>query len=669
MPDPADSTAPRRQPEPDRLPKPDWEAFYASYRKPGYVPGYEITHKLGGGAFGVVYRARKQSIGKDYAIKFLKVDDDAEVRRGVLAELDQVSLFAQVDHPNLVAIEDRGVVDGIPYVVMGYAGSETLEDRLKAGGGAAAKDELLRLFLQACRGVQALHERSLVHFDVKPANVFVKGGIARIGDYGLSRLTTHSRASLSMGRGTPYYMAPELLQRRGDWRSDIYALGVILYQILVGSLPFLGDSEWEVLRKHCDEAPTIPASVAERERLALQRCLAKEPAQRFQSVAELMNALGATPSLVGAAWTEARPPRTPPPPPKAPTEDPLRRAAHEAKLAAQKLVRETAASANQHARRAMARALRAARAAERSAASELGPRGPWRSGGSQVSGFGIIARAHWRKWRADRARRRAERLARRRSKRVWPWIVVWAIAALGFSILPVSLRRGVESGAASATATGSPARLVTTIRSYASAAPLAAALPAQLRPLISLKAPGWLAVSALDVTRARSMLSEHLDVLRTGLPLTGQALQDFARELPDFGPLDPGSVGDPSKVSALVQAVAKGGADHALAVERLSSGGRAALDAAAIEIGRLSRRGASDADRRRAARLHAFLCEQTGIDFIAFDVDSEFGNSVLRANSASATLWRWVLHEIARSESAWEAYRRLAGSKDSKDGR
>ncbi|HLU38633.1 MAG TPA: hypothetical protein VK081_04560, partial [Planctomycetota bacterium] len=100
-------------PEPDAsrdAPHIDWEAFYANYRKPDYVPGYEILQKLGAGAFGLVFKARKHSIGKDYAIKFLKVDD-AVVRDAVLHELDTVRLFAQIDHPNLVSIEDMGHVD------------------------------------------------------------------------------------------------------------------------------------------------------------------------------------------------------------------------------------------------------------------------------------------------------------------------------------------------------------------------------------------------------------------------------------------------------------------------------------------------------------------------------------------------------------------------------
>jgi hypothetical protein len=274
-------------------PLPDWEAFYRDYRKPGYVAGFEITSKLGGGMFGLVFRARRMSIGKDYAIKFLQVEDET-VQKAVLAELEQVKWFAQIDHPNLVSIEDRGEVDGIPFLVMAFAGTETLRDRMPAGRAPSPdeKDELLRYFLQACRGLAALHERSLVHFDVKPANVFLKGGVARVGDYGLSKLVTHNRGSLSMGRGTPYYMAPELLQRRGDHRSDVYSLGVLLYELLCGRVPFTGDSEWEVLKQHETKQPELPDHLTARERAVLQRCLHKDPAARFQSVHDLIAACG-----------------------------------------------------------------------------------------------------------------------------------------------------------------------------------------------------------------------------------------------------------------------------------------------------------------------------------------------------------------------------------------
>lgn len=285
----------------------DWESFYRNYRKPGYLPGFEIVNKLGGGMFGLVFKARKESIGKDYAVKFLKVDDDT-VRDAVLREIENVSFFAQIDHPNLVSIEDRGSVDGIPYLIMSYAGEETLQKRLQHGG--MSRQEALHIFAQAARGVQALHDHSLVHFDLKPANIFLKGDVARVGDYGLSKLVSASRNSLSFGRGTPYYMAPELLQRRGDARSDVYSLGIVLYECLYGTVPFRGDSEWEVLRKHETAAPEFPADSLPGDREIIARCLAKRPEDRFQSAAELLRALQAPVALGESLWL-----RSPPVPP------------------------------------------------------------------------------------------------------------------------------------------------------------------------------------------------------------------------------------------------------------------------------------------------------------------------------------------------------------------
>jgi serine/threonine-protein kinase len=286
--------APRLEPSAATPQRVDWEAFYRSYRKPGYVAGFEITSKLGGGMFGLVFKARKESIGKDYAIKFLKVDDES-VRDAVAREIETVRYFAQIDHPNLVSIEDKGVVDGIPYLVMSYAGQDTLQTRMQ--DGAMPRQEALHVFVQAARGVQALHDHSLVHFDLKPANIFLKGDVARVGDYGLSKLVTASRNSLSFGRGTPYYMAPEMLQRRGDARSDVYSLGVILFECLYGQVPFRGDSEWEVLRKHEKAAIEFPPQATPGDRAIIERCMAKDPEQRFQTAAELLRALQAPVAL------------------------------------------------------------------------------------------------------------------------------------------------------------------------------------------------------------------------------------------------------------------------------------------------------------------------------------------------------------------------------------
>ena len=267
----------------------DWESFFASYREPDFIPGFQIVNKLGSGVFGEVYKARKTSIGKLYAIKFLKVSDE-KIGEAIIKELDSLRFFAQLDHPNLVTIEDKGEVMGIPYIVMGYAGDETLKKRLSTG--SLDEDSVREIFGQLAAGVAALHEKSIIHFDLKPANVFMRGNHARIGDYGLSKLVSESHKTMSMGRGTPYYMAPEMLRRKGDHRSDIYSLGVILYEMVAGHVPFDGDSEWEVLKKHETEAVIVPPEVSSLFRTVIKRAMEKDPTRRYTTVHEMIEALG-----------------------------------------------------------------------------------------------------------------------------------------------------------------------------------------------------------------------------------------------------------------------------------------------------------------------------------------------------------------------------------------
>src|SRR5262245_12341952 len=125
----------------------DWEEFYRRFREPDFVPGYEIQNRLGGGAFGEVYKARKASNGKAEALKFLKIDEDAE-RSAAVRELEQVRHFAAIDHPNLVTIEDLGTVMGVPYLIMGYAGEDTLARLLKRG--RLETGVALAYFVQTC---------------------------------------------------------------------------------------------------------------------------------------------------------------------------------------------------------------------------------------------------------------------------------------------------------------------------------------------------------------------------------------------------------------------------------------------------------------------------------------------------------------------------------------
>lgn len=265
----------------------DWEAFYREFRKPGFIPGYEIQNRLGGGAFGDVYKAQKSSIGKTYAVKFLKVDDESQ-RDVIERELDQVRHFAAIDHPNLVTIEDMGVAGGVPYLIMGYAGEDTLARRLRRT--RLEPQTALAFFVQTCRGVLALHDRRLVHFDLKPSNVFLKGDVARVGDYGLAKLMAEGHQTLSFGRGTPQYMAPEMLQSRADHRADVYSLGVILFESVSAKVPFPTDGG--IARREPNESAPFPADFPAELRPAVERCLAYAPEARFQSVGELLVALG-----------------------------------------------------------------------------------------------------------------------------------------------------------------------------------------------------------------------------------------------------------------------------------------------------------------------------------------------------------------------------------------
>ncbi len=269
----------------------DWEAFYNSFRQPDFIPGYEIENRLGGGAFGDVYKARKSSIGKAYAIKFLKVENDDQ-REAVRRELGQVRHFAAIDHPNLVTIEDMGVAMEVPYLIMGYAGEETLAKRFKLSDLTPV--EALRTFTQAARGVLALHDRRLVHFDLKPSNIFLRGENARVGDYGLSKLLDSGRMTLSYGRGTPMYMAPEMLRSRADHRADIYSLGVILYESLSGKLPFRPDEHGGLVLRETDEPPEFPEAFPAIARPAVEACLRLDPADRPSTVGEVLEMLGQT---------------------------------------------------------------------------------------------------------------------------------------------------------------------------------------------------------------------------------------------------------------------------------------------------------------------------------------------------------------------------------------
>ena len=657
---------------------PDWEAFYRDYRKPGYVPGFEITTKLGGGMFGLVYRARRMSIGKDYAIKFLQVDD-GEVQKAVLAELEAVKWFAQIDHPNLVSIEDRGEVDGIPYLVMAFAGTETLRDKITGEAPTGeAKEALLRWFLQSCRGLAALHERSLVHFDIKPANVFLKGSVARLGDYGLSKLVTHSRGSLSMGRGTPYYMAPEMLQRRGDHRSDVYSAGVLLYEILCGKVPFTGDSEWEVLKKHEMEPPAMPSHLSSREVAILQRCLQKDPAARFQSVHDLLSAFGAPATAGAAAWTDVRAgAETPPPPPSSgpaappppgpapaaepgkPEEDPYTgfgRASREAMRHAHKIAQKAAREAGKIAQKAAEKA----RAMVRSSVESSRTRSLRR-----YFAMGRLRRQHRDSDAREQRLEVAEAIAAGppplpgSRRRRYGWIVAVSLSLVALLFLAVFFLRAMPTEIhystiasarserdAAATESGGGTQTFHSFR-----------VPMEWQDYVSTSEPRWVALASSNREAARVLLLAHIERLRAVAPID-EARLSLRRTLPQFEAPAAGTA--TRKARELVERIASEADCPEQVLLQLEQQGARGLRVAAEQLSRFDWRQADDL--ARAQRVHEWLVRTTRCrDLEILDEGDVFAERAIEANQKLGSMWLWFVNEFAHTPSTWRTYLELIG--------
>ncbi|MEZ5417254.1 MAG: protein kinase [Vicinamibacterales bacterium] len=293
--------------------------------QPGQRLGpYEIVAPIGAGGMGEVYRARDARLARDVAVKVLPevFAQDAERRQRFERE---GKAAATLNHPNVMAVFDVGVQDGVPYVVAELLEGRTLRERLSPG--ALSPRTATDLAIQIARGLSAAHARGIVHRDLKPANIFVTtDGRAKILDFGLARLVaSDADASVTQlpaaedthsGRilGTAGYMAPE--QVRGepaDARADIFAFGAVYYEMLTGQPAFSGDSSVErmsaILKLDPPPAPaaTVPPSL---DRL-VRRCLEKVPAQRFQSASDVafaLEALDLTTSVVAPA-VEAAPAR------------------------------------------------------------------------------------------------------------------------------------------------------------------------------------------------------------------------------------------------------------------------------------------------------------------------------------------------------------------------
>ena len=269
--------------------------------KTGAVLGnrFEITAILGKGGMGIVYRARDLRLQRDVALKVIRPEllQQPEIGERFRRE---ILLASKITHKNILRIHDLGESDGISYISMAYVDGETLSERLERDG-PMAPDEAAALSIQLCRALQAAHDAGVVHRDLKPQNVLIdQDGTAYIADFGISRSLESGDTMTQHGAvlGTLHYMAPE--QARGetpDHRADIYSLGMVMYRMLVGKLPFdQGSSITGMLRRVQEDVPEIRTErrdVPPWLSAIIARALSRDLDARYQSALEMRRDLEA----------------------------------------------------------------------------------------------------------------------------------------------------------------------------------------------------------------------------------------------------------------------------------------------------------------------------------------------------------------------------------------
>ena len=266
---------------------------------------YRLVRLLGSGGMGEVYEAQHSAIGRRFAIKFLHplLAGNTEI---VARFQREAQAAGSLENENIAAVVDAGTADdGAPYLVMEYLEGEDLA-HLLVRGGPLPVPRAAYIVIQACRGLAAAHGRGIVHRDLKPENLFIckrndGSDLIKVLDFGIAKLHT-GRVGTGLTQtgttmGTPFYMSLE--QARGakevDHRTDIYALGVILYEILSGSKPHPGESYNEILYHVLSQEPaaldSIRSGLPSGLSAVVQKAMAREAADRYASVADLMEAL------------------------------------------------------------------------------------------------------------------------------------------------------------------------------------------------------------------------------------------------------------------------------------------------------------------------------------------------------------------------------------------
>jgi eukaryotic-like serine/threonine-protein kinase len=267
---------------------------------------YELLAEIGSGGMGTVYRARDRRTRTVVAVKLLH-PHLAQDRHYVERFRREAQIARTLDSAHIVKVLDVGDHDGQPFIVMEYVPGATLREALEARRRFSSK-EALALCVQIVEALQEAYRKGVVHRDIKPQNVILTAeGLAKVADFGVAKAEELSTITLAGSFfGTLQYAAPERFEGAGDIRSDIYSVGIILYQMLTGTVPFAADSALALIRLHSEQPPAplsqhvpdIPDDV----QALVSRCLAKSPAGRFQSPDALATAIS---SLLPAADAKA----------------------------------------------------------------------------------------------------------------------------------------------------------------------------------------------------------------------------------------------------------------------------------------------------------------------------------------------------------------------------
>jgi TolB-like protein/tRNA A-37 threonylcarbamoyl transferase component Bud32 len=277
---------------------------------------YTIDREVGAGGMATVYLAHDVKHERKVALKVLRPELSAAL--GAERFPREIKFVAQFNHPHILSLYDSGEAGGFLYYVMPYVEGESLRDRLTREKQLPVADAI-RILKEIADALAYSHARGVVHRDIKPGNVLLSGRHAVVTDFGVAKAVTaaggDAMTTVGMAVGTPHYMAPEQAMGQGDidQRADIYALGILSYEMLTGRTPFSADTAQGILAAHVMEQPKelrdLRPGVSEAIAQTIMRCLAKNPADRWQSADELLahlDLIAATPSG-GMTPTNTRP--------------------------------------------------------------------------------------------------------------------------------------------------------------------------------------------------------------------------------------------------------------------------------------------------------------------------------------------------------------------------